>query len=66
MIHVVAIDNDGYHRISSHAKFDEAKQAALSHYRPGNPVVLRDGRTGQRYSVEELKAGRRRQSPKAA
>lgn len=52
--HVVRIYSDGYKRSSSHVGLAEGARAALGTTRVTSGVVLRDGTTGKRYSIEEI------------
>lgn len=52
--YVVRIYTKGYSVESVHQSFDEAA-ASVVKGRVSSSVVLRDGRTGKRYSVAELR-----------
>jgi hypothetical protein len=57
--HVVMVSQTGYSRISSHKSLPEAADATVALHRRFvcSGAVLRDGRTGKRYSVRGLIAG---------
>lgn len=55
--HIVRITAEGYSRLSSHPDRDVARAETLAaSTRAHDPVVLRDGDTGKRFSVAELRS----------
>ena len=54
--HVVRIYTDGYALLRSFQERHEARDMALRDSLRSGGCVLRDGNTGKRFSVEELRA----------
>lgn len=55
--HVVRITAEGYSRLSSHATHEAgAAETLAACARARDPVVLRDGTTGKRFSVAEIRS----------